>query len=292
MESNKLTTEQKIEKLQSMVAKAKPENPLQYLLYWNQMLFTQSGPLDEDTIKNIAENPTNKIIENPLDKIIEERKLKDKEKLEQIKEEIKQEVKEEPFQKLTEEEKKEIRQEVKEQIEAEIKERTGNNWVVDFNPINNDEPAKKELEFHQAKGIVAKMEKKWEIMKAIAKLDIDNYDNKIKMKKKDFAQIIAEKFQKKVSYILKVMQLFHNKEKLQEWLKLFNQYKDDIQAVLDKMSLLSQCFRLNLDRFFKKYVNDRFVRSRLNSLKRQIAKSKMGKFFKQDILERVDILLT
>lgn len=267
MESNKLTLEQKIEKLQSMLAKAKPENPLQYLLYWNQLLFTQSGPLDENTIKNIAENPTNKIIENPLDKIIEQRKLKEPQ------------IKEEPIQKD------------KEELKQETKEHAINDVFVDS--PSQEKHTKRELEYYQAKGIVTKMEHKWEIMKAIAKLDIDNDDNKIKMKKKDFAQIIAEQFKKKVSYILKVMQLFHNKEKLIEWLNLFNQYKDDLKAASDKMALLGECLRLNLDRFFKKYVNDRFVRSCLINFKKNVIKSKkIGKFFKQDTIERVDILLT
>lgn len=282
MDSNKLTTEQKIEKLQSMLAKAKPENPLQFLLYWNKLLFTQSGPLDDNIIKNIAENPTNKIIENPLDKIIEQRKLKDKEQLEQIKQEIKKD-------------KEELKQEIKEQIETEIKERALNDGFTDLDliPQPKEQPTKRELEYYQAKGIVKKMEHKWEIMKAIAKLDIDNDDNKIKMKKKDFAQIIAEQFQKKVSYILKVMQLFHNKEKLQEWLKLFNQYKDDLQAAFDKMSLLAECLRLKLDRFFKKYLNDRFVRSCIISFKKQLMKSEnRKKVFVIDTLERIDILLT
>lgn len=263
MESNKLTQEQKIEKLQSMLAKAKPENPLQYLLYWNQMLFTQSGPLDENIIKNIAENPTNKIIENPLDKIIEQRKLKDKERLEQIQEEIKQE----PIQESK------IEEEPEEVIEDE----------------SIEEP--KEFEYWQAKGVMTKMESKYNIIRAIFKLEIDNMEAQIKLKKKEFAQIIADQFNRKVSYILKLMQLFHNQKKFHAWLKKYDDFKKEMDEARDKFKLFFECSRLHIIGLFKKYTKDKYITPFLHSVKRTTRKIS-NEAFSAIICSEIDKILT
>lgn len=266
MESNKLTQEQKIEKLQSMLAKAKPENPLQYLLYWNQMLFTQSGPLDENIIKNIAENPTNKIIENPLDKIIEQRKLKDKERLEQIQEEIKQE----PIQ------------------ESKIEEETEE--IIEDESI--EEPKEShEFEYWQAQGVMAKMESKYNIIRAIFKLEIDNMEAQIKLKKKEFAQIIADQFNRKVSYILKLMQLFHNQKKFHAWLKKYDDFKKEMDEALDKFKLFFECSRLYIIRLFKKYTKDKYITPFLHSVKRK-ARKIPHKAFAEILCSDIDKILT
>lgn len=267
MESNKLTQEQKIEKLQSMLAKAKPENPLQYLLYWNQMLFTQSGPLDENVIKNIAENPTNKIIENPLDKIIEQRKLKDKERLEQIQEEIK----EEPIQ------------------ESEIEEEPEE--VVEDESIIEEPKEPKEFEFWQAKGVMTKMESKYNIIRAIFKLEIDNMEAQIKLKKKEFAQIIANQFNRKVSYILKLMQFFHNQKKFHAWLKKYDDFKKEMDEARDKFKLFFECNRLYIIRLFKKYTKDKYITPFLHSVKRQSRKLP-GKVYAEILCTEIDKILT